>query len=244
MNGKTELLQVFFNSVDKDELLCELEKLIKGKCGGYVVTPNPEILMLSFEDSEYRNILNNASLCIVDGIGVEYAARILKVKLKPRIPGVEIGDMVLSLCERKSVPVFLLGGKPGVAGEAAEKIVGSKPMIDIRGYMHEYFADDDAVVEEINNSGAEVLFVCLGAPYQEKWIASNICKLKNVKLALCLGGSLDIYSGSVARAPLIIRKCGLEWLWRGLSSRERFSRMLRLPAFIIHTLKVKNSMKR
>ena len=241
MNEKIEILGVRFDSLDRAELLAELNSMLEHGEQGYLVTPNPEILQCAHKDTELRDVLNRASLCIADGVGVIWAAKMLKKPLKARIPGVEIGEQMLSLCAREGRGVFFLGGAEGVADAAAERMMEVHPGLSVSGTHHGYFDkdDNDRIVGMINDSGAEVLFVCMGFPYQEKWIAANLGRMPSVRLAFALGGSLDVYAGRVKRAPRAFCAIGLEWLWRAFSSWSHFRRALKLPLYIIRVLKVR-----
>jgi len=132
--------------------------------------------------------------------------------------------------------VFFLGAKPGVGDLAAEKLLEKYPGINFSGIRDGYFKDDDEVIEAINASGAEILFVCLGAPKQEKWMAKNRDKI-NVRLMLGLGGALDSYAGTVKRAPKIFIKLGLEWFYRLIKEPKRAGRMMALPKYMFAVMR-------
>ena len=205
-----------------------------------VYTPNPEIVQLCIEQNEYYDVINSASMVVPDGIGVIMAAKLLKTPLKSRVPGIEIGERALIECAEKGYKVFFLGGKPGVAEEAAKKKSEQIPGLDICGTADGYFKkegeENERVIEKINTAAPDLLFVCLGVPAQEKWIKENGEKLSTVKVCLALGGSLDVYSGNVKRAPKLFIKLNLEWLYRLLKEPKRIGRMMKLPKFLLGTL--------
>lgn len=239
MENKINILGVGFDNISHDGIRPCIEKMLAVAKRQYIVTPNPEILEYAKKDEEYKSILNRADLCVADGIGIVYASKILGADIKERIPGIEIGECVLSLCAETGERVFLLGAKQGVAEKAASRLCEKYRGLCVSGVHHGYFGceENGKVADEINRSKASVVFVCMGAPYQEKWIAQNISKLENVKLALALGGSLDVYSGKVKRAPAAFRLLGIEWLWRCFCSPARFARMLRMPVFVLDVLR-------
>ncbi len=239
MSQKVKILGVAFDPLNKEELTKKLNSMLDGDGRGYLVTPNPEILMCACKDREYRCALNSAALSIADGVGVVWAAKKLGIPIKERIPGVELGEEVLALSAQKGLGVYFLGGKEGIAAEAARRMQKKYVGLDVCGTHHGYFKDEEntSIISSINDSGAEVLYICTGFPFQEKWINKNIQYLTNVKLALCLGGSLDIYAGSVRRAPSFICRCGLEWAWRAFTSVTHFCRALKLPFYIISICK-------
>ena len=167
-----------------------------------------------------------------DGVGIIKGARILKRPLKERVPGVELGENLLPKMAEKGLSLYILGGKPGVAERAASRFKEKYPGLIIAGASDGYFKDDCEAVEKINASGADVCFVCMGAPRQEYFMCDNIGKLK-AGLLLALGGAVDVYAGDAARAPKIFIKLGLEWFYRLLKQPARIGRIAkRLPPFV------------
>lgn len=205
-----------------------------------VYTPNAEIVQLCIEKNEYYELINSAELIVPDGIGVIKAAKILGTPMKERVPGVELGEKMIEYCAKNGHKVYFLGGKPGVASLAAENMAKKYPGLEIVGTGDGYFKkegeESERVIDEILSSEAELLFVCLGVPVQEKWIFENRNRLsEKVKVCMALGGSLDVYSGNVKRAPVFFRKTGLEWLYRFIKQPSRVGRMMKLPKFLIGT---------
>jgi len=131
-----------------------------------------------------------------------------------------------------------LGGKPSVADKAADRLRDRFPTLTVCGMHHGYFdhtaasAENQAVLADIQSKAPHILFVCLGFPCQERWIVENTPQLPSLSLAMGLGGSLDVWSGNLRRAPKLLRSCGLEWLWRAIRQPRRFFRLIRLPAFL------------
>lgn len=197
-----------------------------------VFTPNSEIIMAAYRDAEFAEILNNADLLTADGIGVVYASRMLKKPIKERAAGYDIACQLLEKLKDTEHSIFLFGGKPGVAEIAEEKLKEKYPGIKIAGTRNGYFKskEEKGIVEEINNSGADIVFVCLGAPKQEKWINAHKDELK-VKVAMGIGGSLDVFAGTAQRAPEFFCKTGLEWFYRLCKEPWRAKRMTDLPKF-------------
>jgi|GEM_PF-34136 len=200
--------------------------------GGYVVTPNSEIVYACRGTEGLADVLGAAALTLPDGIGVVYASKILGRPLKGKVAGIDFAAGLMERMAESGKKLFLLGAKPGVAEKAAEKLREKYPGLCICGTHDGYFKEDAPVVEEINASGADVVFVCLGAPKQEFWMAAHREELRG-KLLVGLGGSLDVFAGLVQRAPETFRKLGLEWFYRLLREPSRFGRMLRLPLFLL-----------
>lgn len=197
-----------------------------------VFTPNSEIIMMGYRDSEFRDILNSAAVSAADGIGVVYASKILRKPLTERCAGYDVSVRLLSMLNNTEHGLFLFGGKPGVAEKAREELLKDYPDLKISGIRNGYFSEEEEgdIIDEINASGADVLFVCLGAPKQEKWIYKHRNDLK-VKAALGVGGSLDVFAKNTKRAPDIFCRLGLEWFYRLVKEPSRFRRMTILPVF-------------
>ena len=155
-----------------------------------VYTPNSEIIMLAYKDEKFCKLLNNADLLTADGIGVVHASKILKKPISERAAGYDIARQVLQKMNYTDHKLFLFGGKPGVAEEAKKKLLEEYTDLNIVGTRNGYFKPEEEteIVEEINNSGADIVFVCLGAPKQEQWIERNRDALK-VRVAMGIGGS-------------------------------------------------------
>lgn len=201
----------------------------------YVVTPNPEFILAAKKDEEFRAILNGADLALPDGIGVVYAAKILGRPLKGRSPGADFAQLLCQRLAGTGEKLFLLGAKSGVAGQAAENLQKAHPGLQICGTHDGYFKEDGPVVEEIHAAGADVVFVCLGAPKQERWMARN-GPATGARLAVGLGGCLDVFAGNVQRAPEGWQKAGLEWLYRLIQEPKRVGRMAKLPLILVDAL--------
>lgn len=252
---KINVRGVDFDNVTLDEAARFLEENYDNGIQSAVYTPNSEIVQMCIENNELYDVINSGELVIPDGIGVVKAASILKTPLKGKVAGVDLGRRVLELAARKNIKVFLFGGKDktrtesgiGVADQCAEVFKKEYPGIDVcgtrDGYCKKVGEENEETLRLINDSGAEILFVCLGAPLQEKWIYENRKKLPNVKILMGLGGSLDVYSGNTKRAPKLFIRLNLEWFYRLLCEPQRIGRMMSLPRFYFGTWKYKISKK-
>lgn len=198
----------------------------------YVVTPNPELVDMARGNESYRKILNGADLTLPDGVGVLYASRLLGRPLKDRVPGIDFASGLMALLARDNRSLYLLGARPGVAEKAAGNLKKTYPGLLICGVHDGYFSDDEQVAQAIRASEADVVFVCLGAPRQEEWMV-RYGPVTGAHLMVGLGGSLDVFAGTVKRAPEAWRKLGLEWLYRLLRQPGRVGRMATLPLFLI-----------
>ena len=220
------------------EAVEEAVRLLEGPEARYVVTPNPEIVEVCREDDAARRAVNGAALVLPDGVGVIKGAAILGTPLRERVPGVEFGARLMEKMAERGKSLYLLGAKPGVAEQAAERLEARYPGLRIAGTHDGYFQEDGPVAEEIRQSGADAVFVCLGAPKQELWMARN-AQATGAKLLCGLGGSLNIFAGTAERAPKFWCDHGLEWFYRLCKEPWRLGRMMKLPLFLIHVKREK-----
>ena len=229
---KIEVLGVAFDNVTMEQAAEMGGKMLQEDRFHYVVTPNPEFILAAEKDESFRKVINAADLVIPDGIGVIYSAKILGTPLAERVPGIEFSAKMLEKLNEMGGRLFLLGAKPGVAEKAGENICAQYPNIVLCGTQDGYFKDEEDVILKVAAARPDLMFVCLGAPKQERFMRNHQQDL-NVKFMIGLGGSLDGYAGNVQRAPKWMIKCNLEWLYRLLKEPKRLGRMMRLPKFIL-----------
>lgn len=223
---------VGFDNVTMDEAIACGAKLIAQRNGAYCVTPNAEIVWEAMHDETFQAIVNGASLVLPDGAGVVLGAKILGRPLKGKVAGIDFADCMADHLAKNGGSLYLLGSKPGIAELAAENLRKKHPGLVISGTADGYFKDDEPVIEKIQAANPDVLFVCLGAPKQEKFMAKYKDRL-HVGLMIGLGGSLDGFAGAVRRAPKWMIRCNLEWLYRLIKEPRRLGRMMRLPKFVL-----------
>lgn len=230
---------VYFDAVTLTQAVDRAMEQIRAGKKGYVVTPNPEIVYQAMEDEPFCEIVNRASLVLADGIGVIYASKILGERLPGKVAGIDFGAQLCHRMAQEKLRLFLLGAKPGVADQAAENLKKKYPGLIICGTKDGYFKHDSAAVAAVNAAGgADVLFVCLGAPRQEKFMAKHQKEL-NATLCCGLGGSLDVFAGTVQRAPDLFIRLGLEWFYRLCKEPRRIGRMMKLPLFMLLVIRKK-----
>ena len=192
---------------------------------------NPEKIIRSGRDARLKRALESAGLLIPDGIGAVVAARLLHRASIARVPGCELMPALCAYAAARGLSVFLFGGAPGVADAAAAALVRANPNLKIAGCQHGFIDLADAsLIERINAPKPDMLFVALGSPRQELWIAENLAKL-DVRICQGVGGTFDVLSGRVTRAPAAFRAVQLEWLFRLLSQPGRVARQGALPLF-------------
>jgi len=223
---------VRFDNLTKPEFIERAKSIIANGEKGYCVTPNAEIVYEAVQDESFKNLLNDAALVLPDGAGVILGAKILGTPLQEKVAGIEFGEALCAAMAQTGGKVYFLGGKPGVAEQAAANLTAKYPGLNICGTADGYFKDEAEVVAKINAESPDILFVCLGAPKQEKFMKNHMEEL-NVHLMLGLGGSLDGYAGIAKRAPQWMINLSLEWLYRLLKEPKRLGRMMRLPKFVL-----------
>ena len=229
---KIEVLGVAFDDVTMEQAAELGGKMLQEDRFHYVVTPNPEFILAAEKDESFRAVLNAADLVIPDGIGVIYSAKILGTPLSERVPGIEFSAKMLEKLNEMGGRLFLLGAKPGVAEKAGENICAQYPNIVLCGTQDGYFKDEEDVILKVAAARPDLIFVCLGAPKQEKWMA-RWGQHSGAKLAIGLGGCLDVYAGNVERAPESWQKLGMEWAYRLKKEPKRITRMAKLPLVLV-----------
>lgn len=203
---------------------------------GQVVTINPEMIDNAVKNPEFEKIIQEAELVIPDGIGVEIGLKILGHKVR-RIAGIEFARRMIDECAKSGKSIALVGAKPEIIVKAVENIKSEVPNADIVYVQDGYFKDDDRVLAEIKEKQPKLLLIALGSPKQEEFIY-KAKKLLPDSLMIGVGGSFDVWSGVVQRAPEIYQKLGLEWLYRTVKEPKRFKRIFpTLPLFVIKVLK-------
>ena len=229
---RTDILGVAFDNVTMAEAVDRAMALLEREGPHLVVTPNAEIVQQARSDPEFAALIAQADLVLPDGVGVVYASKILGRPLKGRVPGVDFAGALMDRMAKLNKRLFLLGAKPGVAEEAARRLAAQHPGLTVCGVHDGYFQEDAPVVQAIREAGADVVFVCLGAPKQEKWAAAYGGET-GARLLVGLGGSLDVFAGQVDRAPESWQRLGLEWLYRAIRQPSRFKRIAKLPGFLL-----------
>ncbi len=230
--NRVNVLGVGIDNLTLSEAVDKALSLISEHRCAYMVTPNPEIVMAAWDDPKVSKAIENADLVIPDGVGVMQAARILGTPLREHMPGIDAATEIIKRLASRGGSVFLYGARPGVAEKAAERMKQRFPGLVICGTNDGYGNDDGAVVSKINAAKPDFVMVCLGVPKQELWMAKHAAKL-DAGLMAGLGGTIDVFSGQVKRAPLKWQKLKLEWLYRCFEEPKRFRKIKRIPQFII-----------
>jgi N-acetylglucosaminyldiphosphoundecaprenol N-acetyl-beta-D-mannosaminyltransferase len=245
MLRKNKILGVNITNEIENKILEYLFSRIKnGKSKTFITTPNPEILIYASKHLDYQDKLNHADIALPDGIGLFFAAGVKGEQLRDRITGVDFIEILCKEASKNPISMGFLGGKGGVAELAAKRLKMKYPWINIV-FVSENWSNNTKISKKategkdteklVFNSqpvNIDILFVAYGFPKQEEWIYDNLNKLP-VKVAMGVGGSFDYLSGSVARAPYLIRLIGFEWLFRLFNQPWRLKRQLALLEFVI-----------
>ncbi|MGM0761496.1 WecB/TagA/CpsF family glycosyltransferase [Brevibacillus parabrevis] len=233
------ILGVPFSTRGFHETVTYIAERIENGQKTHVVTANPEIVMLARENRAFQSIVEQAYV-VPDGIGIVYAAKWTNQPIRERVTGVELLEALMTEANKHQWGVYLLGAKPDVISLAAEKLAARYPNARLVGYRDGFFRaeDEEKIVQEIAKAKPELLFVALGAPRQDEWMVKYRDRL-NASMMMGVGGSFDVISGKVKRAPEIWQKLHLEWFYRLASQPSRWKRQLAIPRFVLTVLKEK-----
>jgi len=239
---KVSILNIPFTNTTQDEFVSSMSKLrTKQKNPIKIVTANPEIIMLAKENAAYEQLLLQSDHVVADGIGVVIGAKMQQTPLQERIPGYELVHSFLKSANANEHSFYFYGGKPGIAEAAAQKAQELYPNATIAGTSDGYGGDGDgaAVALRIAELQPTHIFVALGAPRQEEWIATYEHLFSHC-IMIGVGGSFDVLSGQVNRAPKLFIKLNLEWFYRLITQPTRAKRMLKIPQFLLAVRRQKN----
>ncbi|MDR2166715.1 MAG: WecB/TagA/CpsF family glycosyltransferase [Clostridiales bacterium] len=234
---KSQILGVNFDNLTPEQAKDRFLGLLESEAPSLVVTPNPEMVMLAQRDANFMELLNSADLCVPDGIGVVWASKFTQSVIEQRVPGIDLILAVFKSRRGRQARYFFLGGAPGVADDAKDAMEAQFPGLRVIDTHHGYFHDDfeNEVVERIAAAKPDIVLVGLGFPRQERWIAANKGRL-GAKVLMGVGGSFDVMSGNLRRAPAVFQKMGLEWLYRLLRQPSRIWRQRVLLKFVFKVL--------
>ena len=234
MSARVDILGIGFDRLDLTQAADRIAERHARGDRTFVITANPEFVMLARRDRALRAIAGEADLVVADGTGVLVASRLLGSPLPARVPGRLLVPAVLARIAPTGAPVFLLGAGVGVAEVAARELRRKLPLIRIVGTYAgaPATAEDEPIRALIRESGARVLLVAYGMPAQERWLARNLPALPSVVVAIGVGGVFDQLAGRVRVPPALVHAIGFEWLWRLIFEPRRWRRQRVLPVFV------------
>lgn len=240
MNKKVNILGVEFLHTTMNQFISTLSGHVERAEKAFVVTANPEIVMISKRDSEFKQIIDKADYVTADGIGIVKASQSLGNPLPERVSGYDIMLRLLQLSNEKQLKVYMVGAKQEIIEKAVANVRKSYPNVDVVGYRDGYFdLSDRSIIEDMKEKEPDFIFIALGCPRQEKWIDMYRGELDK-GVCMGVGGSFDALSGEVKRAPNFIVKIHMEWLYRFAMQPTRLKRMLDIPRFMNEVRKAKN----
>ena len=228
------LLGVKIHRITMAQTLEAVRAFIESGKPHMIVTADASMIAMARKDDDLREIVNSADLVTPDGSGLLWGAKTLGTPLVERVSGVDISREMCRMSGEMGFSIFFLGSEPGVAMAAAENLQKEFPDMLVAGTHHGYFkADEDSeIVRMVRESGAGVLLAGMGIPRQEKWIRKYLAEL-SVSVAMGVGGSMDVFSGKVKRAPVWMQNHGLEWIYRLCQDPSKIKKVAILPKFVL-----------
>jgi N-acetylglucosaminyldiphosphoundecaprenol N-acetyl-beta-D-mannosaminyltransferase len=232
------ILGLKVDCVSMESAVNRIEEFIAAKTPRHLVTADASMVVIARSDPELGQIVEQADLVTPDGAGILWASRRLRMPIKHKVSGVDLVAELSRLSAGKGYRLYFLGAAPGVAEAAARNLADRFPGAAIVGTRDGYFNGDQeaAIIDDIRQAKPDVLFVAMGIPKQEKWINRYKDEL-GVPVSVGIGGSFDVYSGRVKRAPLWMQRNGLEWLYRLWSNPKKIGKVMTLPRFAVMTLR-------
>lgn len=226
-------------TLNEQQLMKQIEEDIQQNLKVRIVAINPEKIMMAEQDPSLRQLLNESTYQIPDGIGVSIASKLSGGTVRGRVTGIGMMENLLTLANNKQLKIFMYGATPETVQQAAENIKERFPNLIVAGTLDGYVKDTQQIVAAINEAQPHILFVALGSPKQELFIKNNMDQL-NVNVFQGVGGSFDVFSGNVKRAPELFQKTGTEWLFRLIKQPSRIKRQLALPIFLVRVASKRN----
>ncbi len=220
-----EFFGITISNRDLDELVAVAEDLLQAGGPHLVVTLNGEMAARAFRDPEFLAVVQHADLVVADGVGIVWGARMLGSRIENRVPGIEFSAALLELAARKGYTVYFLGARPEVVARAVSKMCVRYPGLKVAGWHSGYFdnREESCIAREIRDARVDILLVGMGGGVQEKWISQH--RDLGVPVAIGVGGTFDVWSGEVRRAPRFVQKTGIEWLYRLIVQPSRLRRV-------------------
>lgn len=241
-NLNSKLVKVFgFDFVNNDlqEMVMVVKNRMNKELKTFIVTGNPEILMYARKNKDYKNKIQAADFLIPDGYGIILASKIFRTPIRARLTGFDLMIELLKLANDENKSIYLLGGSEKINSLASQKILSQFPNITLAGRHHGFFDwNNNNILLEVKQKKPDIVFVAMGYPRQEKWI-SEYSPLCEKGIFIGVGGSVDVIAGALKRAPIILQRLNLEWLYRVIQEPKRWKRIIVLPKFIFEILKLK-----
>lgn len=229
---KINVLGVKFSNISAEMLDAVLRDAVSGEKNIRIVTPNPEIVMAAHKDAELMELINSSALVLKDGVGIKIAEKLKHVDGFERQTGIATLEKILAIADESKLKVYFVGAKEETLVKAVDKIKEKHPNLAVvgmhDGYFKENSEDEAKIIADINEKKPDILVAAMGFPKQEKFLALT----DSPKISIGCGGSLDVISGNVKRAPKWMQKAGLEWFYRLIKEPKRLKRQMVIPVFL------------
>lgn len=245
MQPKVNIINVFFDAITMEAAVNKAIDFLKSEDTNLIFTANPEIVMAANKDNQFLEVINRGDLVVADGVGVVIGSKWLGQPLPERVAGYDLVQNIFTFMKDTEYTVYFFGAAKGIAEMASKKMQEVHKGLKIVGVHDGYFDQEEEkrILQEINLLKPNMLLIGTGAPRQEKWLHQNKEHL-NVNLCIGVGGSFDVMSGQLKRAPKIFIKLGLEWFHRLLMQPTRIKRMIKLPFFLVQVMQFRKIQKK
>ena len=231
-----ELFDFNINTLDFKDAIEKANICVENNRIAQIVTINPEMFSEAERNKDFAEVLDNAEIIVPDGIGVKIALKIMGIESE-RVPGIDLAKNLLKIAESKRWTVALIGAKEEIISKTVLNLKNELPNLNIVYAHNGYFDNDNIIYNELKQAKPQLILVAMGSPRQELFIY-NAKKVLERGLMIGIGGSFDVWSGNIKRAPEIFQKTGTEWLYRTITQPERFKRIFpALPLFLLKTVK-------
>jgi N-acetylglucosaminyldiphosphoundecaprenol N-acetyl-beta-D-mannosaminyltransferase len=229
---KVDILGIGVDNVSMQETIDMIELFIEERKPRIVVTADASGIVAAQTDKAWREIIENADLITPDSVGVLWASRRAGHPIAHRVSGVDIVEALAHKSMENGYRLYFLGAAPGVAQKAADELAKRYPGAIFAGVQDGFFSPEEEpeIAAAVARAGPDVLFVAMGIPKQEQFICRNM-QAMNVPVSIGVGGSFDVFSGNVKRAPRLVQKMNLEWLWRLIQNPKKWRKVMSLPTF-------------
>ena len=244
MKDIVDIANVKVQNTTYEKIIYEIQKSIKHDTKFFIVSINAKKIILANQQPELMDIINSSNCQIADGFGVIVGSKILKQKIKKRIKGIDLFEKICEVSDDINAKIFLFGSTTSVVEDTQRELRNRNPNIEIVGISDGYNTNDASAIKMINKSKANVVFVAKGSPSQEYWINKNKDFIE-APVIMGVGGSFDVVSSRVKRAPKWIQNIGFEWLYRFLKQPRRYKDLVLIYKYVIFVIKYrKNKRKR
>jgi len=219
---RIKLFGCYIDNLTMDEVLRKIDGFIRSGRPHQNVVVNANKIVLALKDRQLRDIINNCDLIGVDGVPLIWASRILGSPLKERINGTDLMERLIERAHQKKYSLYLLGARQEIVCNVVKKYQGLYPDLKIAGFRNGYWKpeEEEAIVDAVRDSGADILFIGFGSPRKEVFLRKYLERMR-VPFVMGVGGSFDAVAGSTRRAPLWMQRNGLEWLFRLMREPRR-----------------------